>query len=158
MNPITFQRATVSDVQTLVDNRILFALELSGLQPEEMLNAVRTQMTTYFTKATADNSCISIIAQYDGETAGIGSVHIREMPGNFKNPSGKWGYVMNIYTVPAYRRKGICRTIMKALEQEAINAGVGALELHATPEGEFVYIQEDYIEFKEPTYRKLIKT
>ncbi len=157
MNPITYHRATASDAPILTDNRVLFALELSGPQPEENIQMLRTQMTAYFAKATADNSCISIVAKYDGEIAGIGSMHIREMPGNFKNPSGKWGYIMNIYTIPAYRRKGICRTIMKVLEEEAVNAGVGALELHATPAGEFVYIQEGYVEFKEPTYRKLIK-
>jgi hypothetical protein len=46
-------------------------------------------MTEYFSKAIQDNICISFIAKCDEDVAGIGSVHLREMPGNFKNPSGK---------------------------------------------------------------------
>src|SRR5882762_3454407 len=101
---ITFHKATVYDISILVDNRILFALELSGEQNEEAIGALRIQMTNYFSKATADNTCISFIAKCNGTVAGIGSVHLREMPGNFKNLSGKWGYIMNMYTVPAFRR------------------------------------------------------
>src|SRR6187455_2366639 len=115
MNNITYHKATINDTSTLVENRILFALELSGEQHQETIQALREQMTNYFSKATEDNSCISFIAKYDGRVAGIGSVHLRDLPGNFKNPSGKWGYVMNMYTVPKFRRRGICSAILGRL-------------------------------------------
>lgn len=88
INNITYHKASITDVTTLVDNRILFSLELSGKQNDDDIHALRIQMTNYFSKATADNSCISIIAKCNGTVAGIGSLNIREMPGNFKNPSG----------------------------------------------------------------------
>ncbi|MES2560182.1 MAG: GNAT family N-acetyltransferase [Bacteroidota bacterium] len=154
INTITFHRATASDAQLLADNRILFALELSGVQPEGDIEALRTQLATYFKQATRDNSCISYIAKCNDEIAGIGSVHIRDMPANFKNPSGKWGYIMNMYTLPEYRRKGVCRGILNALVECATGYGVTGFELHATIEGEMVYKQEGFIEHKEPTYRK----
>lgn len=93
---ITLHKATLSDISTLVENRILFALEFSGGQNVEDIQALRNQMTQYFSKAMKDNTCISFIAKCDEDVAGIGSVHLREMPGNFKNPSGKWGYIMNM--------------------------------------------------------------
>lgn len=153
---ITYHIASIADVSKLVDNRILFALELAGNQNEEAIMALRKQMTNYFSKATADNSCISFIARCDGVVAGIGSVHLREMPGNFKNPSGKWGYIMNMYTVPQYRRKGICKTILNLLVEEGKKHGVTAFELHATKDGEKVYIQEGFVHHNEPTLRKFI--
>lgn len=153
---ITYSKATQADIQGLVDNRILFALELSGGQNEEAIQLLRNQMTNYFSNATMDNSCISFIAKCDDIVAGIGSVHIREMPGNFKNPSGKWGYIMNMYTVPEFRRKGICKSILNLLVQEGKKMGVTAFELHATKDGEMVYIQEGFIQHNEPTLRKFI--
>lgn len=153
---ITYSKATQADIQGLVDNRILFALELSGGQNEEAIQSLRNQMTNYFSNATMDNSCISFIAKCDDIVAGIGSVHIREMPGNFKNPSGKWGYIMNMYTVPEFRRKGICKSILNLLVQEGKKMGVTAFELHATKDGEMVYIQEGFIQHNEPTLRKFI--
>jgi predicted acetyltransferase len=153
---ITYHKAGIEDVESLVNNRILFALELSGVQNEESIQSLRNQMTQYFSKAMLDNTCISFIAKCDGIVSGIGSMHIREMPGNFKNPSGKWAYIMNMYTVPEYRRNGICKSILNLLVEEGKKSGITAFELHATKEGEKVYIQEGFELYHEPTFRKLI--
>ncbi len=111
-------------------------------------------MTDYFSRETAKSKCISIIAKYDGASAGIGSIQIREQPGNIKNPSGKWGYIMNMYTVPTFRRKGICKGILNELVVEAAKLGITAFELHATKESEIVYKQSGFEIHNEPTYRK----
>ena len=156
MNEITFHKAGQSDVQDLVKHRILFALELSGEQNEAMISRLKQQMTDYFSKATAEGGCISFLAKCEGKVAGIGSVHVREQPGNFKNPSGKWGYIMNMYTVPEFRRRGVCKGILNALVEEAGKEGITAFELHATKEGELVYKQNGFELYNEPTYRKFI--
>ncbi len=156
MSIITYHKATTSDIDILVDNRIIFALELSPDQTPESISMVREQLTAYFTAATEDKSCISFFAKFEKEIAGIGSLHLREMPGNFKNPSGKWGYIMNMYTHPKFRRKGICKNILKLLVEEGRKYGVTAFELHATPEGQLVYLQNGFAMHNEPTLRKFI--
>lgn len=156
MNQISYYRASEKDVPILVEQRILFALELAGDQQLETINLLKKQLTDYFAITTSNNSCISFIAKSGDEIAGIGSVHLREMPGNFKNPSGKWGYIMNMYTVPKFRRKGICKAILTLLVEEGKRFGITAFELHATKEGEFVYKQNGFILHPEPTYRKFI--
>src|SRR6185436_12904412 len=140
MSSITYRKANQNDIQTLVDTRILFAVELKGEQPREIIDALKIQMTDYFIKATAANTCISVI--------------LREQPGNLNNPSGKWGYIMNMYTLPEFRRKGICKGILKELIEEALKSGTTAFELHATKEGEFVYKQDGFKIHNEPTFRK----
>ena len=156
MKNISYYKATNDDISDLVENRILFALELSDGHDPEALEALRAQLTGYFSKATADATCISFLAKFDGIVAGIGSVHLRDMPGNFKNPSGKWGYIMNMYTVPAFRRNGICKRILDLLVEEGTKCGVTAFELHATNEGELVYKQNGFVVHNEPTLRKFI--
>ena len=71
MNEITYHKANENDIQTLVEYRIRFAIELSGEQAEEAVNKLREQMSAYFTKATAENVCISFIAKCNGTIAGI---------------------------------------------------------------------------------------
>lgn len=156
MNTIKYHKATTSDIKSLVDSRIVFALEISGSQPQEQVEVLRKQMTYYFSKAIPDNSCISFIARSNDEIAGIGSVQFREQPGNFKNPSGKWGYIMSMYTYPAFRRQGICKNILNLLIEEGKKYGITAFELHATPSGEIVYKANGFEIHKEPTYRKYI--
>lgn len=153
---ISFRKATAEDASTLANLRISFAQELSGKQPETDVEALRGHMTAYFLKATRDDSCISILAECDGTVAGIGSVHIRELPGNFRNPSGRWGYIMNMYTLPEYRKQGICNRILQLLQDEARQAGVTAFELHTTEAGKPVYLKGGFQIHHEPTLRKLI--
>jgi predicted acetyltransferase len=151
-----YYKATVADVETLVEKRILFSLELAGEQSEEAIQFLRKQMTNYFSKSIIDNSSISIIAKDNEAVAGIGSIHLREMPGNFKNPSGRWGYIMNMYTIREYRRKGVCKNILRILLEEGKKIGLTAFELHATKEGEMVYTQEGFVRHNEPTLRYLL--
>lgn len=154
MQSISFHKANTEDVSILVENRMLFALEISGEQKKEDIDKLKQQTTNYFLKATADNSCISFIAKSGEFIAGIGSIVLREQAGNFKNPSGKWGYVMNMYTKPEFRRRGICKTILNLLLSEAQKLGVTAFELHATKQGEHVYTKEGFLLHSEPTLRK----
>jgi GNAT superfamily N-acetyltransferase len=155
---ITFHRAGPEDTEVLVEHRIMFAVELSGPQPMERVKKLKVQMKSFFDKAAIDNTCITYIARSGDKIAGIGSVAIRELPGNFKNPSGKWGYIMNMYTLPAFRRKGVCSGILNALIRDAAQTGVTAFELHATKEGELVYGRENFELHNEPTYRRFIHT
>lgn len=81
---------------------------------------------------------------------------VRQHPGSFKNASGRVGYLMNMYTRPAYRRRGICKQLLNLLTEDARLLGITAFELHATPDGEFVFKQEGFKLHGEPTYRKYI--
>mgnify|MGYP000895686599 CR=1 FL=1 len=109
MQTITYHKATLHDTSILVDTRVQFALELSGPKSEDAIANLKEHMTGYFNRAAQDHSCVSFIARCEGRVAGIGSVHFRETPGGFRNPSGKWGYIMNMYTLPEFRRRGICK-------------------------------------------------
>jgi predicted acetyltransferase len=153
---ITCFKATPVDVDILVTHRIQFALELTGDQPTDKIDLVQKQLHHYFIEAMLNETCISVIAQSGEQVVGIGSMHIRTIPANFKNLSGKWGYIMNMYTVPAYRRQGICRKILDFLMEEGKKCGITAFELHATPTGAMVYQQAGFQIHTEPTYRKLI--
>ena len=133
----------------LADVRIRFALELSGEQPAEAIEALREQMAANFLKNTLSGSCISIFAACGTDVAGVGSLHIRELPGNFRNPSGVWGYVMNMYTFPDYRKQGICNRILQLLQEEGWRVGVTAFEA-----GKPVYLKDGFQIHHEPTLRK----
>jgi len=156
MDNITYHRANQNDIQTLIDYRVIFGLELAGEQTAESINELREQTKNYFEKAINDNSYIGYIAKRGNDIAGIGGMVIREQPGTFKNPSGKVGYLMFMYTVPSFRRNGICTEILSALMNIGKQMDIAVFELHATKEGEFVYKQNGFEIRKEPSYRKYI--
>jgi GNAT superfamily N-acetyltransferase len=153
MENAIFTLATTADAQLVVDYRIAFATEFAGKQPPMIEKETRTRLHTYFSKELNKNY-ICWYAKDGDEIAAIGGLVLREGPGNLKNPSGKWGYIMNVYTVPHHRRKGYCSAILDRLIGTARERGVMAIELHASKAGAPVYEKHGFELHPEPTYRK----
>ena len=154
MENITYHKAGPNDLQALIDNRIAFTLELAGPQSSEDIASLKKGLKSYFTETLKTNASIWYIAKAGSAVAGIGGLVFRLHPGNFKTPSGRSGYIINMYTVPAFRKKGVCSGILNALIDDARRSGVNFFELHATKAGEFAYIKNGFIIHNEPTYRK----
>jgi ribosomal protein S18 acetylase RimI-like enzyme len=158
MQDIQYYVATVADVQTVLDLRIAFGIELSGPQTDERISAQREALTSYFNQHIADKTCVCLLAKAAGVAVGAGALIVRHQPGNFKNPSGIWGYIMNMYVAPDFRRMGIAATILNKLMDSGREMGITAFELHATKTGEPVYQKSGFEKHTEPTYRKYIVT
>lgn len=156
MEDITYHRVTENDIQILVETRVRFLLELFGEQSPERIEELENSLNSYFTQSIKNEQYICFLARHDNVFVGVGGMLIREQPGNFKNPIGKVGYIMNMYTTHSYRRKGICSAILERLESAGREKGISAFELHATKEGEPVYVQHDFKIHSEPTYRKYV--
>ncbi len=150
---IEFFCATPADYKLITELRLEFSAELLGPQSVEKEALVRDSLENYF-KAEIGKNYISWYATVNDVPAAAGGLVIRVQPGNFKNPSGIWGYIMSVYTRPQFRRMGLSSGIMKRLVESGRERNTTAFELHATKMGEPVYINEGFEKFHEPTYRK----
>ncbi len=155
MEPITYYKATLDDIEAIIACRARFIIDFAGEQPAEVAEDFNDQFRDYLTRCI-NKTYIVYIARQNNTIAGMGGVVLREQPGNFKNPSGRVGYFMSMYTYPEFRRKGICTGILNALTKAAAEMGITVFELHATKDGEFVYKQNGFKMHHEPTYRKYI--
>ncbi len=61
------------------------------------------------------------------------------IPPSPQNPLGRSGYIMNMYTVPSWRRQGIATTILQKLFEVASQRGYRRVSLHALPEAQSIY-------------------
>lgn len=154
---IQYHKATVKDLEILIKYRIEFLKSLGEAPSEAAVEELSSHLRDYFIKALANGSYLCYYATCKNEIAGIGSLVAREQPGHFKNPVGTVGYLINMYTVPAYRRKGICGYLLDRLTDDAKEKGITAFELLATKEGEYVYTQHEFKLHHEPLYRRYTK-
>lgn len=154
LSNIRYTLATPADATIMASYRIEFLTDLLGPQPFAQMELLRSSLTDYFINAIEDGSYVGIFAKSGDHIAGTGGMVIRSQPGSLKNPSGHVAYIMNMYTVPAYRKMGICSTILNMLIEEANERGIYAYELHATQEGEPLYIKNNFLKHHEPTYRR----
>jgi GNAT superfamily N-acetyltransferase len=55
------------------------------------------------------------------------------------NATGLDGYVTNMYTLPAYRRRGLARQLLEVLIAHARQVGIKRLFLESSREGQQLY-------------------
>lgn len=152
MESVEYIQATAADIPLLLELRREFSYELVGKQTDDLERTLDSSQTEYFSRELNKNY-FCWYATVNGTPAAVAGMVLRTQPGSIKNPSGRWGYLMLVYTRPAYRKRGLPGKIIQRLVATAKEQGVTALELHATPEGEPVYVREGFIHFNEPTYR-----
>lgn len=92
-------------------------------------------LRAYFARAIPGEEFVGWVAEAGGEVVGTGGLCFAEKPGTGRNPSGREGYVLNVYTRPAWRGRGIAAALLNELLAEAWARGVGCVRLHATAAG-----------------------
>jgi GNAT superfamily N-acetyltransferase len=84
----------------------------------------------------------------------VGAVDQR-LPGP-RDSSGLRGYVYNVATDTAYRRRGFSRACMTALLEWYAQRGITAVDLRASPDGEPLYASLGFHRSGDPGMRLLI--
>lgn len=136
---ILLRKATISDIDILIEYRFIFLSEAQGDYGKVQTMILRESLKQYFTKSLKNNSFISWIAEYESKAIGIGGMVIREQPGNFEIPTGKTGYILNMFTLKEYRNNGIGTLLFQKLIEEAKRMNLDRIDLHATRDGEPIY-------------------
>lgn len=149
---ITYSLATMADSTMLVDYRMQFLEEISIPRTTQEKATVRKSLIAYFPGAVERGDCIFWLAKMGDEIVGLGGMVVYERPANFNCPSGRVGNILNMYTVPAHRKKGICKMLLEKLMVTAKELHINILELHATPEGEPVYTKYGFAEPLSPLW------
>ena len=144
-----YKRATIEDIDELVRTRIEVLRAANKLDERVDMSEVERQSKDYYEKALTDGSHTAYLV-YDGDTfVGAGGVsYFRVMP-TYHNPSGEKAYIMNMYTAPEYRRKGIAFKTLDLLVQDAKERGVKAISLEATDMGRPLYEKYGFVKMND---------
>jgi GNAT superfamily N-acetyltransferase len=132
---ITIRQATVADVPDLVRlRRVMF--ETMGFDDPTQLDAADAATTAYFAAVIPAGRFHGWLAATSaGVAVGSGGVVIDQHPPGPSNLSGQIGYIMNLVTVPLYRRRGIARRIMQAMLKWLAEQGLQWVTLHTNNGG-----------------------
>jgi GNAT superfamily N-acetyltransferase len=133
------RKATVGDIDLLIRLRINFLGEdTGGLTPAEA-DAIRESLAGYFARHIAAGTCIALLAEEAGEIIATAYIAVCEKPANHVFVTGVTATLLNIWTHPDYRRRGIATRLIRRLIDEAREAGVSCIDLSASKMGRPVY-------------------
>ena len=138
-----------NDIALLVEYRLKYLAEMQGEQAVQNIEATRKSLETYFAKMLDKNSFFAFGAELNGAVVSFGGMVVKEIPGDFISATYFEGDILNMYTVPEARRKGISQMILEALMKEAAARGISKVALHTSKDGEHLYRKNG---FAEPVY------
>ena len=93
---IKFRKAELNDVEIFIEYRIVFLNEIHKPISCDKETILRKKLRDYFNKTVKNGTFITLIAEYEEKPVGIGSMVLREQPGNFDIPNGKVGHILNM--------------------------------------------------------------
>jgi GNAT superfamily N-acetyltransferase len=148
---ILVRRATLADVETVAHHRTAMFLAMGSATPE-IVGRLASETLTYLREAMPRGEYIGWLAglaSRPGDIMAGAGVQIRRIlpfpqrrvDGGADVAGGRQAVVLNVYTEPAFRRRGLARHLMEDIIAWARQTRLDSLVLHAAPEGRPLYEQ-----------------
>jgi len=138
--PFTVREATVGDAPVLAALRSALFLELGQGSPPEGPATFERLAAEAFATGLQRAQCQAWLAE-TGLGPSIGSAALLIFP-RLPTPEVRGqteGYLVSVYTVPAWRHRGVASTLVATAVTKARELGLARIRLHTTPEGRRVY-------------------
>lgn len=136
---LLYRRAGSHDRELLTRLRLEVLRAANGLEEDVDLSRTELESRRYYETCFPEDSHAAWLV-FDGEeVVGTGAVSFYQVMPTYHNPSGKKAYIMNMYTRPDYRRRGIAYRVLELLTAEAEMRQIDAVMLEATAAGRPLY-------------------
>ena len=136
----TIRRATLADREAFIRLRLALFRDLGELRDEAETPAITATLERYFAEELPPGRFQAWFALDDtGEAIGSGGLIFVRKPPMPSNDTGREAYLMNMYTAPAWRGRGVAKQIVGAILDFAREAGISTVRLHASVPGRPVY-------------------
>jgi GNAT superfamily N-acetyltransferase len=140
------RKAELKDVERLADIRMRLFAEVGELISDDEFEAVKAANKTYFEKAMLYHEFVAYVAEVNDHIVGTSGLVLFQRPPYAGNLSGLEAYIMNMFTEPEWREKGIASLLLDYCIEYCKNHGVGRIWLHASPDGRPLYIKKGFKE------------
>ena len=116
---MNFRQAQAADAELLANLRVDMRRERETAPPPADENAFLEENINYFRQALSDGSYIGFIAEEDGKPAGTGGICLHIHPPSYGVPNGRTACLLNMYTLPSFRGRGIAGKVLSLLVEKA---------------------------------------
>ena len=146
LDKVTFRKLGKNDKELFISLRMVYLNNEFDIN-ENVKKEIENNLKTYFDKYIEDGF-IGIIAEYNGKIVSVAYLAISEKPANPNFINGKTGTLLNVYTYPEYRKKGIATKLIEEIIEEAIKINIKLIYLKSTNAGIKLYEKSGFTEGK----------
>ncbi len=131
------RHAKAEDIDGLIQLRLDY-LTAHFRDISETREQICAQLKGYF-EAHLSRDFFAFLAEEDSRTIGCLFLIVQEKPANPRFPGGRTGLLLNVFTYPDYRRRGVAGSLLSKAIDEGKSIGLSYIELTATEEGAPLY-------------------
>lgn len=136
---VKYLKANKEDIQILVDTRVNVLRVANKLEENVDLSHIYSSSLEYYQKYLETEEHIAYLVMDDEKCIGTGGISFYRVMPTCDNPTGWKAYIMNMFTDPLYRRRGIAKNLLDLLIAEANKRNISFITLEATEMGRFLY-------------------
>jgi len=145
---ITIREGTVADIPEIARHRRRMCEDMNYTD-DHALSTMVSLTADYLKKAIPEGSFRSWLACDDGRVVAGGAVVISPWPSHAYDLDCRRAMILNVYTEPEYRRRGIARQIMEAIIAWCQQQGFARVSLHASEHGRPLYESLGFVDSNE---------
>jgi GNAT superfamily N-acetyltransferase len=142
---VNIRRATAEDAEVMADLRRDMQGELTDSTGPLDPDALYERNLAYFRECIPSGQFVAYVAEEDGEMVATSGMVVYRAPPTGGNPTGIEVYIMNMYTVPSHRGRGLATKLLDALVTHAQGLGARRAWLRASDAGRPVYQRYGFV-------------
>lgn len=128
-----------SHVNDFVDMRISLFKELGEVSATDDISQLSAATAEYFL-SNIENNLLCWGIEVEDQIVAIASLNLFSRIPYLENLSGKEGYILNIYTSPNYRKRGMAGKLVKTIIDYAKVNDIKRLWLNSSEQGRPLYL------------------
>jgi GNAT superfamily N-acetyltransferase len=139
----SIRQATIDDIEQLVRLRLAMMAEIAGpdgggVDPDSG-KALAEANRSYLEETMPTGEFVAYIVESGGAMVATSGLRVYRMAPHTGNLRGIGAYVLNMYTMPEWRGRGLASALLERLVEHAREAGAMSVSLRATAAGRPVY-------------------
>jgi GNAT superfamily N-acetyltransferase len=138
-------QSDLNDLDQIIELRLKLLREAGYLQSDEPSVELIEATRTYLRNNLPTDRFIAWVAEIEGRIVGMSGLVFFEKPPTEENLSGLEAYVMNMYTLPEWRGKGIATLLLQEIIRMIKTTKARRIWLRTTPDGQHVYEQNGFV-------------
>lgn len=135
MRQLEYRKAQANDAKQLAALRIVQLREEGNPLPD----GKEDSLEDWYQRHLHDGSFLSWLALEGEVVVAASGMSFADKPPYTANPTGRLGLLSNMYTAPAYRRKGIAKKLLGYVTLAARERGCGVIQVTASETGMLLY-------------------
>ena len=142
---MTFEKATAADIGALTNLRIAYLKEDFEVINDADLLTLQNTLPSYFERHLNRDLMVYVAREQD-TVVSCAFLLIVEKPMSPAFITGKTGTVLNVYTMPTHRRKGLASKLITMMLEDAAAQQLSVVELKATDDGYSLYQKLGFVD------------